>query len=71
LRLAWALTIHKSQSMTLDNVHVCLDGCFEFGQAYVALSRARTLGGLSVQGLTRAAVKAHPDVLEAFGPTTA
>lgn len=50
---AWAMTIHRAQGMTMDRVIVDLTSAFVMGQAYVALSRARSLEGLKVEGDTK------------------
>lgn len=64
LRLAWAITIHKSQGMTLDAAEIDLGDAFEPGMGYVALSRVRSLSGLKLMNLNEMALKVHPDVLE-------
>ncbi len=49
LRIAWAITIHKSQGLTFDNVIIDAAAAFAFGQVYVALSRCRTLEGITLE----------------------
>jgi ATP-dependent exoDNAse (exonuclease V) alpha subunit len=63
LRLAWAITVHKSQGMSLDSAVIDLRSAFEYGQGYVALSRVRTLGGLYLLGFNNRALQVHPEVL--------
>ena len=63
LRLAWAITVHKSQGMSLDEAVVDLSEVFEFGQGYVALSRVRRLKGLHLLGWNERAFQVHPEVL--------
>ncbi len=63
LRLAWALTIHKSQGQSLDAAAMDLSRAFEYGQGYVALSRLRTLQGLHLLGWSEQALLVHPEVL--------
>lgn len=62
LRLAWAITVHKSQGMSLDAAIIDLTSAFEYGQGYVALSRVRTLAGLYLLGYNERALEVHPDV---------
>ena len=64
LRLAWAITIHKSQGMSLDSAHIDLSKSFEKGMGYVALSRVRSLLGLTLVGLNDMALHIHPEAFE-------
>ncbi len=70
LRLAWAVTIHKSQGSTLDCALIDIgDSTFEYGQAYVALSRVRDMNSLYIHEFDPKAVRAHPLVLARFAAT--
>jgi ATP-dependent DNA helicase PIF1 len=66
LILAWAMTIHKSQGCTLDLVSISTKNIFQDGQAYVALSRVRSLGGLSLRDFDPRVIKANLKVKERF-----
>ncbi len=64
LRLAWAITIHKSQGMSLDAAVMDLSQVFEYGQGYVALSRVRSLSGLFILGVNPKTFEVHPRILQ-------
>jgi len=64
LRLAWAITVHKSQGMTLDAVEVDLSKSFAPGMGYVALSRVRSLQGLYLRGINQHALLVDPRIQE-------
>jgi ATP-dependent DNA helicase PIF1 len=68
LKLAWAVTIHKSQGMTLSMASMAIDDAFADGQVYVALSRVQSLQGLYLTGpmLQPQAVKANPEVVRFY-----
>lgn len=63
LRYSWAITVHKSQGMTLDRAEMDLSRSFGFGMGYVALSRVRTLSGLRLLGMSGNALAMHPDII--------
>lgn len=67
LVLSWATTIHKSQGMTLSRAEMDLGSqIFEYGQAYVALSRVKSLEGLYLTNFNPNKIKANPKVIEFY-----
>lgn len=62
LRLAWAITIHKSQGMSLDSALIDLSRAFTYGMGYVALSRVRSIEGLYLSGINNMALRLHPEI---------
>lgn len=65
IKLAWAITVHKSQGMTLDRAEIDLSRAFASGQGYVALSRLKTLEGLYLKGFNPQALMIAEQVREA------
>ena len=63
LRYSWAITVHKSQGMTLDRAEMDLSKSFGFGMGYVALSRVRSISGLRLLGMSGNALAMHPDII--------
>lgn len=63
LILAWALSVHKCQGMTLDRVETDLAKAFDYGMVYVALSRVKSLDGLQLLGFDQTRIKVHPNVV--------
>lgn len=63
LRLAWAITVHKSQGMTLDAARIDLRKAFVEGMGYVALSRVKRLDALTLLGINKMALAVSPDAL--------
>ncbi len=65
--LAWAMTIHKIQGITLDNAMIDVgNSVFEYGQTYVALSRIKSLAGLYLINFDAKKIKANPKVIEFY-----
>ncbi|KAG6555887.1 hypothetical protein Mapa_002529 [Marchantia paleacea] len=62
LSLAWALSVHKCQGMTLDRVETDLSRAFDYGMVYVALSRVKSLQGLKLTGFDPTKIRVHPKV---------
>lgn len=63
LRLAWAMTVHKSQGITLEAAEIDLSKAFTPGMGYVALSRVRTFEGLKLIGFNEASLKVHEEAV--------
>jgi hypothetical protein len=64
LRLAWAITVHKSQGMSLDCAEIDLSKAFTEGMGYVALSRVRALSGIKLMGLNKMALEVNSVITE-------
>ena len=64
LRLAWAITVHKSQGMSLDAAEIDLTKSFEHGMGYVALSRVKSLKGIQLLGVNEMSLSVDPAIIE-------
>lgn len=63
LRLAWSASVHKTMGQTIDKAVMDLSESFEYSQVYVALSRVKTLEGLSLKDFSPSKIKVHPECL--------
>ena len=70
LILAWAITVHKSQGMTLEKIRCNLGNAFAEGQVYVAVSRVKTLPGLFIESFNINNIKANKKVIEFYQKLT-
>ena len=67
IKLAWALSIHKSQGMTIDALEVDLgNNIFTYGQAYTALSRAKDMKSIKIINLSKSAFRVSPAVVDFY-----
>lgn len=66
IKLAWAITIHKSQGMTIDGLHIQCDKIFEKAQMYVAISRAKNLDNLSLSDYSPKLIMVNDDAREFY-----
>ncbi|KAL5704686.1 DNA helicase [Ranunculus cassubicifolius] len=66
LMLAWAVSAHKCQGMTLDCLRTDLSRAFGYGMVYVVISRVRSLEGLHLSGFDSSKIKAHPKVVDFY-----
>ena len=66
LKVAFAISTHKSQGITLDYAEIDLKDIFEYGQAYVIISRVTSLEGLSIKNLDIDKIFANPKAIEFY-----
>jgi len=66
LKIAYAISVHKCQGSSMDYTEIDLSNIFEYGQAYVALSRVKNLEGLSISAINYDLIKANPKALEYY-----